>query len=121
MSLASETTAICGAINAEFSLSDPAVAPDAAAAQTADHVIVFVSRRYVDDRIASGEVPVRGARVVTRYASKSVANLSNMQAKTRTRLEDRTIDTLGPFTFESESPVDPDPDGWYVADDHWTY
>lgn len=121
MSLASETTAICGAINDEFSASNPAVAPDEAAAQTGDHVIVFVSRRHTGFYRASGEESVVGGRVVTRYASKSVANLSNTQAKTRARLEDRTIDALGPFTFETEQALDPDPDGWFLAEDHWTY
>lgn len=120
MTTASETTAICGAINAQFTLTDPAISPDQASTQTADHVIVFVSRRYTGGFRASGEESVAGGRVITRYVSKSVANLSNTQAKTRTALEDKAIGDLGPFVFETEDPVSDD-DGWFVASDSWTY
>lgn len=121
MSLASETTAICGAINSKFSLTDPAVAPDDAAGMTADHIIVFVSRRFTDSNRASGEVSVAGGRVVTRYVSKSLTNVSNSQAKARSALEDQIVGSLGPFVFETEDPVDQDDDGFWVAADSWTY
>jgi hypothetical protein len=121
VSLASETTAICGAINAQFSTTSPAVAPDKAAALTTDHVIVFVSRRYVPDQLLSGEVTAPGGRVVTRYVSKSVANLSNTRDKTRAALEDKFAGSLGPFEFETEDPITDEADGWYVAADSWVY
>lgn len=120
MSQASETAAICAAINAQFSASKPAVRPDQAATLTTDHIIVFVSRRYVAERLGSGEVPIWGGRVMTRYVSKSAANLSNSQAKTRTALEDRMAGAFGPFTFETEDPI-AEGDGWWSAADVWTY
>lgn len=120
MSQASETAAICAAINAQFSASTPAVRPDQAATLTTDHIIVYVSRRYVADRRASGEVTMPGGRVLTRYVSKSAANLSNSQAKTRAALEDRAVGDLGPFVFETEDPI-VEGDGWWSAADVWTY
>lgn len=120
MSLHSDTTAIRGAINAQFSSSAPAVAPDGAATLTTDHVIVFVSRRYTGTFSGSGEESVAGGRVVTRYVSKSIANLSNTRDKTRAALEDKVAGTVGPFVFETEIPVAAD-DGWWTAADSWTY
>lgn len=122
MTQASETAAICAAINAQFSLSDPAVAPADATALTGDHIIVFASRRFVADRLASGEVTIPGGRVLTRYVSKVGANVSNMQAKARAALEDQIIaGGLGPFTFEAEDVLDDDADGYWTAADVWTY
>lgn len=120
MSLTSETTAICGVINDQFPLTDPAVAPDKAAAQTSDHIIVFVSRRYTGGFRASGEESVPGGRVVIRYVNKSVANLSNNRDKARAVIEDKAVGNLGPFVFETENPVGED-DGWFVASDSFTY
>ena len=114
-------TAVLAAINAQFStvrayeLTDPAVK-----ALTTDHVLVVTARRFVPDRLASGEVTVPGGRVVTRYVAKTAGNVRNLRAKTAAALEDRILGGIGPFVFESEDAPDMD-GGWVVATDTWTH
>ena len=122
MSEASAAAAIIAAINAQFTtvraydMSDPAVK-----ALSTDHVLVTVSRRYVDGRLVSGEVSVPGGRVMTRYVAKTVGNVYNLRDKTAQALENRILTgDVGPFVFESADAPEPD-DGWLSAADVWTY
>jgi hypothetical protein len=90
-----------------------------------DHyVVVDISRRYVPERRASGEVMLPGGRVGTRYIGKNAADVRAMRAKVTAALEDQIIVTdageIGPFTFESADPMRTDA-AFQVAEDLWTF
>lgn len=119
MSQATEAAAIRAAIDAQFTIARTLDLADAKNTGT-DHILVFVSRRYVDDKHASGEVTIPGGRVVTRYVALKESNVSVMRERTAAALEDRIISGLGPFTFESGDDIDTD-DKWFVSEDVWTY
>lgn len=112
--------AAADAIDAQFTSPRSKTFAEAAAA-TSDHVIVAAYRRYVADRLGSGEVTILGGRMLTRYVAKTEANANVMRTRTRTALEDKILSgDVGPFVFESADVVQPD-DGWFVATDLWTY
>lgn len=122
MSQATDAAAVLTAINAQFStkrayeLGDPALA-----SLTVDHILVQVSRRYVAERRASGEVTMPGHYVAVRYIAKSPANLALLREKTTVALEDRILPgDVGPFSFES-SKVEGVDEGWLVEADTFTY
>jgi hypothetical protein len=118
-----DATEIIAAINAKFS-APYAFELDAAKAQTGNHIIVFVTRRYVDGSMVGGAARIAGGRVVTRYVGRDVSDVRNMRAKTMAALEDRFLATIGPFSFEAEQEslaFDPDDGGWYVTADAWLY
>lgn len=123
MTEATDAAAIIAAIRAKlpagksaFELSDPAVKN-----LTTDHVLVITSRRYVDERLGSGEVPLPGGRVLTRYVALTAGNLRLLRAATTAALEDQILTgDVGPFTFEVSDPPDDD-DGWITGADTWTY
>lgn len=125
-----QATAILAAINA-------AIAPNVAyeygkvpgtngntGTEPASYMVVALSRRYVPERRASGEVTVRGGRLSTRYIAKSVVNAREMRRRTTEVLEDKALTTtagdVGPFVFESADPFQPD-EGYEVATDLWTF
>lgn len=124
MSTATTVAAVKSAIDAQFS-TPRAVEIDQAAKQTSDYVLLFVSRRYMDGKLLSGEARVEGGRLITRYVARTVANAQAMRDRTRTALEEKFLPGgVGPFAFEAEhEPLDYDPDagGWYTTADAWTY
>lgn len=118
-------TAILAAINAQYGSSQRAyIFGDARVATlSTDHILVLVTRRYVPERLASGEVTIPGVRVVTRYISKRGDNIPPLVAATRTALEDKILTFtggyIGPFVFEAHDPATAD-ETWFVATDNWT-
>ena len=124
MSQGDESAAIIAAINASFT-TPRAFDFDTARTLTAEsYVIVSVSRRYVPERRASGDVTVPGGRLMTRYVAKKVANVYALRATVTALLENKMLplggDFIGPFSFEADETVGPD-DGYYSAADFWTY
>lgn len=116
--------AIVAAINAKF--ASPAVLTLAQSkAATKDYINVFVTRRYVADRRASGEVTMPGSRVVVRCVCKTEANLDVFRARVAAALEDQILaGDIGPFVFETEDLVDPDEadaTDWYLSESAWTF
>lgn len=115
----SDTTAIVAAINAQYA-SPVAFAPDKAPAAT-NCILVWVSRRYMADRMIGGDLRTDGGRVVTRYVAKAYADAAQMRQRTRAALEQQTLaSNLGPFVFETEDPTEQD-DGWWTGADSFTY
>lgn len=123
MSATTDVEAIKSAIDAQFA-SPRAVEIDQAGKRSTDHVLVFLSRRYVDGFLLSGEASVQGSRLITRYVGKSVANVRSMQERTRSALEDKILSgEVGPFSFEAEQEplaYDTDAGGWFTSADAWT-
>lgn len=122
MTQATAAAAIIAAINARFAtrrayeLTDPAVP-----SLTVDHILVTVSRRYVAERRASGEVTSPGGRTQTRYVAKTTGNLYALRAKVTEALEAQILaGDVGPFSFEAEDAPAMD-DGWLTAADDWTF
>lgn len=116
--------AVIAAINAQFTSTRAYLFGDTAVPTlTTDHILVLVTRRYVPERRASGEVTIPGGRVVTRYVSKRADNIPTLVAKTAAALEDKILafdgGEIGPLVFETHDPVAPD-DTWSVATDTWT-
>lgn len=123
MSQESDATAVIAAINAQFS-TPRAFEIDDARTQTGNHIIVFLSRRYMDGAMSDGSASSFGGRVVTRYVAASVGDLRNMRDKTTAALEEKSASGVGPFAFEAEQEslaFDADSGGWYVAADSWVY
>ncbi len=120
------TTAITTAINAKFATA-PVKTLKQAQTATTDYVVLFVSRRYVDKRLASGEVSVPGGRVIVRSCCLTEANLEVFGARVTAALEDQILadGVTGPFVFESESDATDDDvtlgTTWFVRDQHWTF
>lgn len=124
MSEATDAAAIIAAINAQFS-SPHAVEISDAPAQDGDHIVVFVSRRFVDGRMASGTPRIRGGRVITRYIGRRLKNVREMRLRTTAALESQTLaGDVGPFVYETEAEelrFDTEDGGWFVTADAWTY
>lgn len=123
MSRSSDIAAIRAAIDAQFA-SPVTVEIDDAAKRTSDYIIVFLSRRYVEGRLISGESRTDGWRLVTRYvAKKSAANVRVLQDRTRAAIEEKFLpDGAGPFSFETEQEplaYDSDGGGWFTTADAW--
>lgn len=112
--------AIKAAVDARF--ATPRVLDvETAANQTADHIVLFVSRRYVPDQLGSGEVTIKGGRTVLRSVCKSPENASVFYDRIEAALEDKILPgDFGPFVFESSLDVDAD-DGWFVTEHRFTY
>ena len=120
MVLVTDAAAITAAINAKFATA-PVLTLKQAATATTDHILLFISRRYVADRLASGEVTIIGWRVLTRYVCKTEGNVDVFRARVRAALEDQILTgDVGPFTFETENTTTQDGD-WLVSSDSWTY
>lgn len=116
---------IAAAINAKFA-SPPVLTLAQAKAATKDYINVFVARRFVPERRASGEVTLPGNRVVVRCVCKTEANLDVFRGRVASALEDQILTgDVGPFVFESEDFVDPDlvdaTGDWYLAESTWTF
>lgn len=123
MTQESDAAEVISAIDAQFT-SPLAVDIDDAAKQVGNHVIVFLSRRYVDGKMIDGSVRAAGGRLVTRYVGRTVGDVRVMRQKTTTALEDRFLASVGPFSFETEQEslaYDSDDGGWYVAADAWIF
>lgn len=125
MTRADESAAILAAINAQFTATRAYDRSDPALPRLADdHIIVDLSRRYVDSRRASGWVSLPGGRVVVRFVGTTAANVYVMQERVKAALEDQILATasgeVGPFTFETSDPIGPD-DTWLSAADTYTY
>lgn len=122
--MSAATTAITDAINAKFA-SPVVLTFKQSQTATKDHVVLFVSRRYVADQLASGEVTIPGSRVVTRYVCLTEANLDVYRDRVKAALEDQILTGgVGPFVFESADVGDLEPSGgvdYYVAADTWTF
>ena len=116
--------AITAAINAKFA-SPPVLTLAQSKAATSDYINVFTARRYVPTRRMSGEVPIPGNRVVVRCVCKTEANLDVFRVRVTAALEDQILaGDVGPFTFESETFIDPnevDASDWYLSESNWTY
>lgn len=103
-----------------FDLDDtPATLPPA-------FVQVAAYRRFVDDgRRSDGEKTAKGYRVLTRAVAKSDGNARLLLTLCGEVLEFQTLTIDGrlttPLEFETEDPVEPDDDGWYVGAWTWTY
>jgi len=121
----SAQAAIAAAINAKFA-TPPVLSLARSRTATKDYINVFVARRYVEKRLASGEVSIPGQRVVVRCVCKDEENLSVFRARVAAALEDQILPgDIGPFVFESEDYVDPDlvdaSGAWYLAESIWTF
>lgn len=118
-------SAIAAAIDAKFTTPRVLTLKQAQTA-TADYIVLFVSRRYVDKQLASGEVSVSGGRVIVRSCCTTEANLDVFRARVAAALEDQIVaGDVGPFVFESEAD-DTDLDDtigttWFVTDSRWTF
>jgi len=122
-----DLAAVLAAINAHYptkkrahSFGDPAVK-----SLTSGHILVLVSRRYVQPTRSSGEVPLPGGRVFTRYVGTSESDVDAFRTATTDALEGQILaGDIGPFSFESEDEMDDEVDGsttWFTAADTWTY
>ena len=123
MTQETDAAEVIAAIDAQFS-TPLAVDIDDAAAKVGNHVIVFLSRRYVDGKMIDGSARAAGGRLVTRYVGRTVGDVRVMRQKTTAALEDRFLATVGPFSFEVEQEslaYDADDGGWYVAADAWVF
>ena len=127
MTQADDLAAVLAAINARYpskkraySFGDPAVR-----SLTSGHILVLVSRRYVQPTRSSGEVPLPGGRVFTRYVGTSEADVLAFRSATTAALEGQILPgDIGPFSFESEDEMDDEVDGsttWWTAATTWTY
>lgn len=120
----SDQDTINAAINAKFA-TPPVITLKQAQAATTDYVNTFVTRRYVPERLMSGEVPIPGGRVIVRSVCRTEANANVFRARVTAALEDQILaGDLGPFTFETENVIDPTTDetgDWYIAESTWTY
>lgn len=115
---------ITAAVNAKFA-SPKVLTLAQSKTATADYVNVFTARRYVPDRRASGEVTIPGNRAIVRCVCKTEANLDVFRGRVTAALEDQILTgDVGPFTFESETFIDPDEadaTDWYIAESMWTF
>lgn len=116
---------IATAINAKFA-TPPVLSLRQATTATKDYIVLFVSRRYVDKRLSSGEVSISGGRVIVRKCCLTEANLDVFSAREAAALEDQILpDGTGPFTFETDSEATDDDatlgTTWYVRDTAWTF
>jgi len=127
VSQSDDLAAVLAAINARYpskkraySFGDPAVK-----SLTSGHILVLVDRRFVPERLLSGEVPLPGGRVFARYVGTSEADVYAFRAATAAALEDQILPGgLGPFTFEGSDSLDDEVDGsttWFTAADTFTY
>lgn len=95
-----------------------------AGTEPAKYVVIDLSRRYVDKRLASGEVSVSGYRLGVRYVAKATNDARNMRRIVTGVLEDQILTTddgeVGPFVFESAEALRPD-EGYQVALDVFTF
>jgi hypothetical protein len=87
-----------------------------------EYVLVFVSRRWVPERRASGEVDLPGGRLTVRYHSATyIDNAREYRRITLATLEDQILTLgddpeIGPFVFEVEDPIREIADSWTGAD-----
>ncbi|GAB2970279.1 hypothetical protein GCM10027076_03720 [Nocardioides montaniterrae] len=88
----------------------------------ARYVAIDLSRRYSDNRRASGEVSFPLGRLGTRYCAESVTSLREIRRRVRAALESQILPgDFGPFDFEIESEeLHADALG-YTAVDDWTF
>lgn len=117
--------AIAAAINTKFA-TPPVLTLAQAKAATTDYINVFVARRYVAGRRASGEVTMPGSRAVIRCVCKTEANLDVFRGRVAAALEDQILASdVGPLVFETEDFVDPDlvdaTGDWYLSESTWTF
>ena len=118
--------AVIAAINAQFSstraydFADPK-----AKTLTSGHILVTVTRRFVQPSRASGEVPLPGGRAYTRYVGRSASDVYALRSATAAALEAQVLTgDVGPFVFETASDINDEVDGgttYYVSDDTFTY
>jgi hypothetical protein len=91
---------------------------------TASYVRLDLSRRFIPDRLGSGEATVVCGRLVTRYVGESVANVRELRRLVTATLEDKAIPAgssyVGPFTFEVEQPISPQ-SGTFSGADTWKF
>lgn len=124
MVLVTDSATITAAINAKFT-TPPVMTFKQSQTATEDHIVIFVSRRYVADRLSSGEVTIPGGRVATRYVCLTEANLDVYRDRVKAALEDQILaGGVGPFTFESADQVSLEPSGgvdWFISADTFTY
>ena len=125
MSAETEAVAVIAAL--EAALPDTAHAYDydeVPATLPAMYVVVDFSRRFVPDRLSSGEATVVCGRLVTRYVAKTVSNARELRRIVSAALEDKAVTVgssyVGPFTFEADESIGPD-DGWYSGSDSWAF
>lgn len=127
MSQADDLAAVLAAINAKYPSRTRAYSFGDAAVKSlsSGHILVLVDRRFVPDRLMSGEVPLPGGRVFTRYVGTSEADVYAFRAATASALEDKILPGgLGPFSFEGSDSIDDEVDSgttWFTAADTWTY
>lgn len=127
MSQANDLATVLAAINAKYPTKKRAYSFGDLAVKslTSGHILVLVDRRYVPERLLSGEVPLPGGRVFTRYVGTSEADVYAFRAATTAALEDQILaGGLGPFTFEASDSIDDEVDGsttWLTAADTWTF
>lgn len=124
MSAALHAQAIAAAIKAANPKAR-ALTPGQAATFSGDHIILFITRRYVPERTAGDVVAAPGWRVLTRYIAATFDNWDVLQTATKDALEGQilTLDdgsTIGPFDFETADAAELDSGKW-SGDDAWTY
>lgn len=113
--------AIKVAINAQFAAPRVLTTAEAMTATT-DYIVVFISRRYIEGSLISGDSRVRGGRVTTRYVCRDEGNIAVFRDRTAAAIEEKFLPGAdGPLKFETvEEDVKQD-DGWFVSSDSWTY
>lgn len=121
MTQETEVVAILAALNAALPAAVRAYDVDEVpAVRPAAYVELHYSRRFVADRLGSGEVTIPGGRLLTRYVSKYVSNCREIRRVVTATLEDKAIGATGPFVFEADEVIGPD-DGWFSGADSWTF
>lgn len=113
--------AIKTAVDAKF--TNPRVLDlDEAAAATTDHIVLWVARRYTADRMISGDVRVKGGRIVIRSVCKTADNVRVFRERIEAALESVTLPgDIGPFVFESQTDINDEDDPWFVGSDTYTF
>ena len=121
MTQETDAVAILAALNAAL----PAAAraydiDDVPGTLPASYVVLYLSRRWIPEKLGSGEATVICGRLQTRYVSKTVSNVRELRRIVTNTLEDKAIGTAGPFSFETEDEIGPD-DGWFSGADTFTF
>lgn len=121
MTQETDAVAIIAALNAALPAAARAYDLDALpAVRPAAYVEVDLSRRYIPDRLASGEATVVCGRLITGYIAKTVSNARELRRIVTATLEDKAIGSVGPFTFEADDSIGEAGD-WFVGSDSWTF
>jgi hypothetical protein len=85
------------------------------------YVVIDITRRWMPEQLASGEVPIPGWFLTTEYHARNVNDVREMRRRTQQELEDQVLPgDAGPFAFQTADEIT-SVDGWCDSADTWTY